>query len=136
MNHAADSLEHNVETYIKKWHMQVQTIFKVERKEREREKKRERDRDNYGERERGIIVERDIARDAIGETKPVDTNVNSEIWLYFAMKEKSKKYTFSVVYSNLKRWTHSSPLLPPLSDLRVKKHTLRSKVKQQSYSNN
>ena len=38
----------------------------------------------------------------LGETKPLDTHVNSEIWLYFTMQKKKipNKLTFSVVFTN------------------------------------
>ena len=43
-----------------------------------------------------------------GETKPSDTHVNSEIWLYFTMQtKKSQKFLCSVAFTNLKRWIDS-----------------------------
>ena len=35
----------------------------------------------------------------LGEIKPLDTPVNSEIWLYFAKQKNPKKITFSVEFS-------------------------------------
>ena len=50
-------------------------------------------------------------------TKPLDTHVNCEIWVYFTKQKKNQIFTFSVVFTYLKKvgWFN------PPSDIRVKK---------------
>ena len=63
----------------------------------------------------------------LNQTKPLDTNVNSELWLYFTMQFFTLlKITFSIVY--IEKVDTFNPPPPPIRD-KGKKHPIRSKVK-------